>query len=158
MPAQFTLKEGDLVPDSPYHLVRRLGEGAFGQVWQAVNAKMREYFALKFCLRRKAAVTLENEAKHLTRIRKDLGAVDGFVRLHDFFYNSKYPFVAYEYVEAVDLEKFLCKRFAEKGPCSPFEAAEIVYTLATIMARVHGLKDPIVHRDLKPANILVLNG
>lgn len=155
----FLLKEGDLVPGFPYRLVKKLGQGAFGQVWKARHETLREFYALKFCLHEQALITLRNEAKHLHRIQKE-GPFEGFVALRQIYDSPdrQYPFVEYECIEGEDFEKLLERRFEEEGPFTPFEAAEVIYELASIMARVHALKNPIVHRDLKPSNIMVVHG
>ena len=156
---QFRLEEGAQVPGLPYRLVHKLGQGAYGQVWKAINPETHEVYALKFCWDAEALETLRNEARHLVRIKESADKLDGFVKLRELYYNaSPLPFVAYEYVEGENLAEVLDKRFAKGGEFSPFEAAEIVLELATIVARIHTLKpDPIVHRDLKPANIMVVH-
>ncbi len=157
-PTQFELEAGAQVPHTPYWLVQSIGKGYFGEVWKAVHPTRGELYALKFCKRREALPSFRNEVRHLDRIKK-AGTFEGFVVLKEIFDEEtrELPFVAYEYIEGVDFGKLLEKRFAESGRFTPFEAAEVIYELASIMARIHTLKDPIVHRDLKPSNILLLN-
>jgi serine/threonine protein kinase len=155
--ADFQFEEGDRVPGTPYELIAKVGQGAFGQVWKARHPTTGEEYALKFCLNRDKIYTFRNEAKHAHRIKK-AGAVEGFVTLKEIFDEPErdVPFVAYEFVEGEDFQKLLRRRFNEQGPFPPLAAAEIIYELSMILSRIHTLTDPIVHRDIKPSNILVV--
>lgn len=155
----FPFKAGDTVPGLPYRLLARLGEGGFGQVWKVEHTTLRHICALTFCLDGEALRALRNEAKHIHRLQQE-GLIEGFVAMREIYDDEdrRFPCIAYEFVKGEDFKKFLEKRFMFAGAFTPREAAEVIYELATIMARVHGRQDPLVHRDLKPANIMVLEG
>jgi tetratricopeptide (TPR) repeat protein len=168
-PTRTQLEEGALVPGLPYRLVHRLGGGAFGQVWKAQHTTLPEYYALKFCTDEDGnppepdmVEALNNEAEHLYRIQqyqKNGLMIDGLVTLRQLHNGSDrdLPFVEYEFVNGKDFRSYLDSRFTQSGPYQPYEAAELIHDIATIVGRIHTLKDPVVHRDLKPANIMVLN-
>lgn len=39
--------EGEIIAKN-YKIVKKLGKGAFGEIWKALNTKNNEYYAVKF--------------------------------------------------------------------------------------------------------------
>jgi eukaryotic-like serine/threonine-protein kinase len=143
------LVPGELI-QSRYRLIRKLGAGASGSVWQAKNELIDRDVALKI-MRPDVAedeVALQrffNEAKASGRVRSpciveilDLGqAEDGS------------PFLVFELLEGEGLDARLQREGTLPG--------ELVLELFTGVAKALDLahKQGIIHRDLKPANIFI---
>ncbi len=149
-------KPGDRpLPGVDLVLVKMLGAGGFGEVWEARNPYLpgNDPVALKFCLDPSAARVLRNEVAILARVMKQ-GRHPGIVPLLHTYLNADPPCLEYEYVSGGDLVSGVHTAL-QKGPLTPDTAAGMVLNLARTMGFAHRLSTPIVHRDLKPANILL---
>jgi formylglycine-generating enzyme required for sulfatase activity len=151
-------KPGDHpLPGVDLVLVKMLGAGGFGEVWEARNPHLpgNDPVALKFCLDPTAARVLRNEVAILARVMKQ-GRHPGIVPLLHTYLSADPPCLEYEYVSGGDLVSGVHTAL-QKGPLTPDTAARMVLNLARTIGFAHRLSPPIVHRDLKPANILLVH-
>lgn len=143
------LNPGDLIHQR-YRLVRKLGAGASGAVWEAKNELIDRDVALKVMDPEVAndAVALQrffNEAKAGGRVRSpsiveilDIGqAEDGS------------PFLVFELLTGEGLDTFLQRETV----MDPEMFVQLFVGIAKALETAH--KQGIVHRDLKPANIFI---
>jgi tetratricopeptide (TPR) repeat protein len=139
-----------------WELVKLLGVGGFGEVWQARNPHAPHLrAALKFCLDPAAREQLlKHEAAVLARVMSQ-GDHPGIVRLRHTYLSADPPCLEYEYINGGDLAGAIHAHQAARGPLPPDVATKIVLRLARAVGHAHKLSPPIVHRDLKPANVLV---
>jgi serine/threonine-protein kinase len=132
-----------------YEIVRLLGEGGMGVVYEAVHVGLKKRVAVKV-LRRwlasdaKARRLFLREGEAASRISHpnvvnvtDLGTVDDV------------PFLVMELLEGEDFGR-LCAR---RGALPPAELTEIM--LAVIAGVAAGHERGVIHRDLKPPNIFL---
>jgi serine/threonine-protein kinase len=147
-----------------FRLVERLGAGAYGQVWLALDEGaygFRKNVALKILT--EAGNPKREEA--LMREARICGALNhpNVVDVHGVMRADGVPFIIMEYVEGETLSslwrdlEFLNLRFPravilEMG----IAVAEALHHAWTARA-ANGDELRIVHRDLKPANIMVSN-
>jgi eukaryotic-like serine/threonine-protein kinase len=146
-----------------FELVRKLGAGAFGQVWLAVNRGELEFtkqVALKIFLdydeREGHYDTLLNEARLVGHLRHQR-----VVDVYGAGIEGSHAWLAMEYLDGRPLEAVqdqlarLRLRFPEGV------IVEIALGIAEALHYAHSARDHedqplgIVHRDLKPANIMV---
>lgn len=134
----------DSIHFGSYRLLSRLGEGAMGEVWRALDLRLEREVAIKILkdaddLRRKALI---GEAKLACQLNHpniahiyDAGDVDGT------------PFIAMELVEGRTLRALVGR---------PLEG-EALLDLArqAALALSHAHQKGIVHRDIKPENLLL---
>jgi WD40 repeat protein len=132
-----------------YEIIREIGRGGMGVVYQARHLGLNRLVALKM-LRVGLATP-----KELVRFRHEAEAVarlhhPNIVQIYDIGESAGCPFLALEYVAGESLVHYL-----RGDPQGVFPAARLLETLALAIhfAHEHG----IVHRDLKPANILLQN-
>ena len=133
----------------PYRLLRALGHGGMGEVWQAERADG--------ALKRKVALKLPHVswapglAERFAREREILASLEhaNIARLYDAGFDPHgRPYMALEYVEGVPIDEF-CKQRA-----LPVEGRlRLLLQVADAVAFAHSRL--VVHRDLKPGNILV---
>ena len=133
----------------PYDLIRKLGEGGMGAVYQAKDTRNGQSVALKVLPRSRAKDKIfvqrfEQEARSAFELDHpnivnglDIGHADG------------YHFLVMEFVEGRDVYSLL----HEKGRLPEAEALAILEQIAAALDHIHGEK--LVHRDIKPENILI---
>ncbi len=130
-----------------YRVVRKLGEGGFGVVFQAVDAAERTV-AVKVLRAELGQVRYRQrfalEANALTRLDHP-----GLVRLFHYDVSGPEPMLVTEYVPGGTLAQKLHGRLAFE----PRVAADAVRQLATSVQLVHDAG--LIHRDIKPSNILI---
>src|SRR5690606_13056498 len=133
----------------PYRLVRRIGAGGFGVVWEAEQAApIRRTVALK--LIRRGMETSEVLARFESE-RRALARMDhpSIATIHDAGQSPDgRPYFAMELVRGEPITEF-CDR-ARLGV-----AARLGLFLRLCAAVQHAHQKGIIHRDLKPANVLV---
>jgi serine/threonine-protein kinase len=145
-----TLQLGDTI-DGKYKIVRLLGEGGMGSVYEGENLRIHRKVAIKVlhaAVAAKADVVqrFEREAQAAGRIGSehivevlDLGNLPDGER-----------FMVMEYLEGESLGD----RIKRKKRMSPHEAAAVLHQLLEGLAAAHAAG--IVHRDLKPDNVYLL--
>jgi len=146
------LAPGDLV-DGKYRVVRLIGAGGMGAVYEGHNLRVDHRIAIKvmhaaIAEQHDAVARFEREAQAAARIgsRHVVNVFD----LGDLPTGERY--MVMEYLEG----ESLLSRFKERGPMSAAEAAGIVIPLLEGLVKVH--EAGIVHRDLKPANVFLVKG
>ncbi len=136
-------------PEIPgYEILRVLGRGGMGVVYQARDLRLKRLVALKMILSGNYASSQEH-----ARFRSEAEAVASFrhaniVQVYEVGTHESRPFMALEFVTGGSLAERL-----KKGRLTSEAAAEMVEQIADGMNAAHQLG--IVHRDLKPANILL---
>ena len=137
-----------------YRIVRPLGQGGMGTVYEAEQSKLQRRVALKVL-----SQSVSTDA--LDRFRREAEAGgrlshSGIIAVHDFGDIDGVPYIAQELVSgARDLADVL--NDARAMPQVPVEfyreAAEVVAEIAGALQIAH--EAGVIHRDIKPANILV---
>lgn len=133
-----------------FRVVRKLGEGGMGVVYEAEHTKIGRRAAVKLLHGRYAesdgfARRFLNEARAVNIVRHP-----GLVEIFEF---GKLPdgtlFYIMEYLEGEAMDRRIEKR---QGPFAEEEAINIALQVARALAAAH--EKGIVHRDLKPGNIM----
>jgi tRNA A-37 threonylcarbamoyl transferase component Bud32 len=132
-----------------YRLVRQIGRGGMGVVYQARHERLLRDVAIKFV----PVETLKN-LLDVDRLRREMAAV-GPMRHPNVVYATDageaegIHYLVMEYVDGIDLAKLLSRT----GPLPAADACEIIRQAATGLAHVEQQK--LVHRDLKPSNLML---
>ena len=124
-----------------YHCIKKLGEGSFGQIYEA-NYK-KEKYALKFEERKKDYNLLQNEAAIMNYLK---GPNIPFVKSYGF--NNKYNILVMQLL-GKSLEELLMekKNFSLKTVCM------LGYQMINTLEFIH--ERHILHRDVKPDNFVM---
>ncbi len=125
-----------------YRLVRKLGEGGTGTVYQAADLVLGRAVAVKAL--HDTSLDLGREARSLAQLSHP-----GIVALYDILDDGGRSYLVMEYVEGISLERLL----SERGPLGPARASEIVRQIGEVLVHAHARG--ILHCDLTPANVLL---
>jgi eukaryotic-like serine/threonine-protein kinase len=148
---------GPLSPGQPfgprYHIVRLLGIGGMGAVYQAWDAELGVIVALKVVRPEvaadpAAAAMLERRFKQELLLARQV-THKNVVRIHDIGEIDGIKFISMPFIEGEDLASIL--RRQDKLPIE--RIVKIGRGIATGLEAAHAAG--VVHRDLKPANIMV---
>ena len=151
------LPSGQLLSRGQYTIQRMLGQGGFGYVYLATDARGQRY-AIKqgLDLSQDAIMQLGQEVA----VQRMLSHTN-LAQIFETFTEkpaaqlSEYIFVVMEYVEGQSLEHLLDERLrVGRGPFSEGEVTGWMSQLLQVLTQAHQLK--IIHRDIKPGNIMLL--
>ena len=136
-----------------YHIVRLLGLGGMGAVYQAWDAELGVVVALKV-IRPEAAADPQAAQALERRFKQELLLArqvthKNVVRIHDLGEIQGIKYITMPYVEGEDLSTVL-KR---EGRLPVAQTLKIARSVVSGLAAAHAAG--VVHRDLKPANIMV---
>ena len=150
-PETFALPSIGSVIDDRYRIIRSIGAGGMGAVFEAEQLAVGRRCALKFLRtelagRSRSAARFRREARLLGKLEHEhLTAV-----LDYGTYLGKSPFLVMEYLEGRTLKQV----FEEQAPMPLDAALEVLIQVASGMAYVH--RQHVVHRDLKPSNLMLI--
>jgi serine/threonine protein kinase len=142
-------RPGDTIAGK-YQLVRLIGEGGMGLVYEANHLRLHQRLAIKVLrpdvpdfggvvarFEREARAAAQLQSIHTARVI-DVDTLP-----------SGLPYIVLEFLDGRDLDAEL----ETVGPMRVDEAVDIVLQVAQAMSEAHALG--IVHRDLKPSNLFV---
>ena len=136
-------------PDvSRYQIVKKLGQGAMGEVYLGEDSLLRRKVALKFVSRDKQED--EGFRRRLLREARAAAALDHpfICKIYTVGELEGKDFISMEYVQGQTLKEKL-----SGSPLSLRDTLEIGVEMAEALEEAHS-RD-IIHRDLKPANIML---
>lgn len=130
-----------------YQVLRPLGQGGMGVVYEGLDTVLNRRVALKVLnldkLSSETLERIEREAVVQSRLSHP-----NIVPIYEFRKSGNRPFIVMELVQGQTLSQTL-----QHKPISPRKAALILAGLARTVGYAHSMG--VVHRDLKPSNVLV---
>ncbi len=152
------LKIGTNLQDR-YRIIRLLGKGGMGAVYEAIDEKLGYSVAVKEVLielsnkKRNEQIlkAFRDEARSLAKVRHK-----AIPYVRDYFYETDNVllidrhYLVMELVEGNDLGQILSRH---KSPLPIKESLDWTKQVLEALDYLHTLKNPIFHRDVKPSNI-----
>jgi serine/threonine protein kinase len=150
------LQTGARLAEGRFEILRRLGAGGMGVVYEAFDAERRGRVALKTLTRVDAAgiYRLKNEFRAIADVSHP-----NLVRLHELFADEKSWFFTMDLVDGQPFDTWLDSQRLVKGTSNDVEAPwltrlrEAMTELVAAVSALHRVGK--LHRDLKPSNVMV---
>ena len=130
-----------------FELVRELGRGGFGVVWEAKDRELGRRVAFK-AVRAGPARALREERLLVEAEAAAQLSHPNIVSLHEVGRSEGGPYLVLELLEGTTLGKRL-----QEGTLAAREAAHVATEVARGLAHAHA--HGVVHRDLKPENVFL---
>jgi eukaryotic-like serine/threonine-protein kinase len=132
----------------PYRVVKLVGHGGMGEVYQALDMRLHRDVALKF-----VPANRSTDAETLERFRREARAISvlnhpNICTLYDIGVYEGRPFLVLELLDGLSLKERLAG-----GHLPHWEVVALGIQTCRALEAAHA--KGVVHRDLKPANIFV---
>jgi tRNA A-37 threonylcarbamoyl transferase component Bud32 len=143
-------------PTFPYQVEARIGEGAMGIVYRAVEPALERRVAIKslraqMLADEEPAVAMEYRARFLQEARAAAALSNpGAATIYRIGEEDGSPYIAMEWLEGKTLEEVM----SLEGKLPPERAVALVIDLLGTLDAAH--RNGVVHRDIKPANLVLL--
>lgn len=131
-----------------YEVIGRIGAGGMGEVWLAMDTRLKRKVALKLL-----PDEFANDAERLRRFKTEAEAASAtdhpnIVTIYEIGESNETYYIAQEYIEGETLRSRIGRE-----PIPLLEALDIAHQIANALAAAHDAG--IVHRDIKPENVMV---
>ncbi len=143
-------------PTFPYQIEARIGEGAMGIVYRAIEPALERRVAIKSLRAHMLAgeepgVAQEYRARFLQEARAAAAlSHPGAATIYRIGEEDGSPYIAMEWLEGSTLEEVMSR----EGKLPPERAIPLVIDLLGTLDAAH--RNGVVHRDIKPANLVLL--
>jgi serine/threonine protein kinase len=138
-----------------YEIVRELGRGAMGVVYEGYDPVVGRRVAVKTARRDviDSSTRADELMERFLREARAAGALShpNIVTIYDAGEENGVAYIAMEFLDGTDLQKLL-----EQNRKFPVERVlEITSTICAALSHAHA--NGVIHRDIKPANVVVLD-
>ena len=135
-----------------YKILRVIGRGAMGVVYEAIDPEIDRVVAIKTI---NLTLSPEEMVKYEARFKQEIKAAGrlnhpNIVTIYDVGKKDNFAYMAMEFINGCELKDLL-----KSGTALPVDVAlDIIAQAAEGLAFAHSRE--IIHRDVKPANIMLL--
>jgi serine/threonine-protein kinase len=135
--------------ESRYQILKELGRGGMGLVFQAYDKELKEQVAIKIL-----SPLLSNDRDALERLKREVSSArrvthPNVIRIHDISEMNNLHFISMEFFEGITLKDYIQKT----GPLPLMQAFNIASQICDGLDAAH--RKGVIHRDLKSQNIII---
>ena len=144
-----TLLAPDTILQSRYRVIRHLGKGGMGAVYEAIDLRLGHTVALKQTL-----TNDEDQWKQFEREARLLAWLNhpALPRVTDYFTEGHRAFFVMQFVEGRDLAEIIAQ---QPGPLPRHAVVAWADQLLDALIYLHTHERQIIHRDIKPHNLKI---
>lgn len=137
----------DTILQDRYRILRQLGQGGMGAVYEAIDQRLDTTVALKEALFADETLRkqFEREARLLARLQHP-----ALPRVSDHFAEGEGAFLVMQYIAGDDLAEMITRR---RGPFPVDQVLLWADQLLDALDYLHTQDPQIIHRDIKPQNL-----
>lgn len=137
----------DTVLQNRYRIIRLLGQGGMGAVYEALDERLDTTVALKETMftDERLRKQFEREARLLARMHHP-----ALPRVSDHFAEGDGQFLVMQYIPGDDLSQMMARK---QGPFPPDQVLTWGDQLLDALDYLHTQEPQIIHRDIKPQNL-----
>jgi serine/threonine protein kinase len=139
----------DAILQNRYRIVRQLGRGGMGAVYEAIDQRLDAVVALKetFSVDDRLRRQFEQEARLLAQLHHP-----ALPRVSDYFTEGNRAFLVMQFIAGVDLAEIIA---TQPGPLPRNQVIAWADQLLDALIYLHTRERQIIHRDIKPHNLKV---
>src|SRR5437667_1671897 len=132
-----------------YRIVRQLGKGGMGAVYEAIDQRLDAVVALKetFSVDKRLRRQFEQEARLLAQLHHP-----ALPRVSDYFTEGDRAFLVMQFISGADLAEIISQ---QPGPFPRHQVIAWADQLLDALVYLHTRDRQIIHRDIKPHNLKV---
>ena len=137
----------DTILQARYRIIRQLGQGGMGAVYEAIDQRLDTTVALKETLfsEERLRKQFEREARLLARLHHP-----ALPRVSDHFSEGDGQFLIMQFIPGDDLSEMMARK---RGPFPGDQVLTWADQLLDALDYLHTQDPQIVHRDIKPQNL-----
>ena len=135
--------------DSRFQVLKEIGRGGMGVVFQAYDKQLREQVAIKVL-----SPLLSHDSEALERLKREVSAArrvthSNVIRIHDISEANQLYYVSMEFFSGMSLKDYV----RQNGALSTMRALQIISQICDGLEAAH--QQGVIHRDLKSQNIII---
>jgi len=138
-----------LALEDRYQILKELGRGGMGIVFQAHDKQLKEQVAIKVL-----SPLLSSDPDALERLKREVSSArrvthSNVIRIHDISEHNGLHYISMEFFEGLNLKDYIKKT----GALSLMQALNIALQICDGLDAAH--RQGVIHRDLKSQNVIV---
>lgn len=139
----------DVILENRYRIIRQLGKGGMGAVYEAVDLRLDAVVALKetFSVDHRLRRQFQQEARLLARLHHP-----ALPRVSDYFTKGSRAFLVMQFIAGADLAEIIA---TQPGPFPRSQVIAWADQLLDALIYLHTRDRQIIHRDIKPHNLKI---
>jgi serine/threonine protein kinase len=135
--------------ESRYQVLKELGRGGMGIVFQAYDKELKEQVAIKVL-----SPHLSSDPDALERLKREVSSArrvthPNVIRIHDISEFNGLHFISMEFFEGISLKDYIKKT----GILSLMQSLNIALQICDGLEAAH--RQGVIHRDLKSQNVII---